>query len=680
MREVELKQAGKVVSAGSAREVEGWVVAIGRQIYRVVAGKVEDAYYEYPHESDITALYQIDSNTCLIGDSEGRISRLEGLQRLEQVHKMRIGVTVLQGWAGVIVAGTRTGGVVVGGEEEIPLQGTSEGAVLQVSFSPSGRLFALLTSTATLSVYRLGSWQLLHSSSIWTSSLPAPPLTVGWNKTGEVLALPGDVRLNFLRPEEQTAEATEFTASSHIVAVAYTHSDELLYLLTLAQSLLLYSQLSHTVVGAYLLPSLPVTITVLPDCLYCSSLSGLYWVTRGDFKLAVAHRLLEAGQIDPFQTAMGALPQDALPVSNSTLLYQSLLGSITRSEQHSTLSSQHLSFFSISVTFSKPDFHRNLHFPDMDNISLAHMSESGAIFGSKRKGELGDDDFVEEDKQNRKALVQFKSLKQGADWVVKLSGREDVEKLCVGGSWCAVFTSQLLLRVFACRGGAQLYVFSFSCPILTLFTHTETLAVLYQADLPSLGLQRLAFSTYLIRPAASPSVVHSLKAVLAPIPPQETVIWTDFSSEGVLSCTDSRGDVRMYREKLQTWERVGRLKGWRVVGISKSEIYGFQPLGKYLTRKTIEMETVAPGMTGEELEKLLFFSSKRSINDPFLREFDCAIKENSSSALRSLLLSLASPSDVKKAFNLLRSLSPSLYSVLAPLRQSLVPTKLTKEA
>ena len=680
MREVELKQAGKVVPAGSAREVEGsWVVAVGRQIYRVKAGEVEAAIYDYPQESDITALHQIDSSTCLLGDSAGQISRLKGFHTLEKVHKVPSGVTALQGWAGVVVAGMRTGGVVVGGDEEIALQGVGQGAVLQVSFSPSGRLFSLLTSTATLSVYRLGNWQLLHSSAIWTSVLPAPQLTVGWNRTGEVLALPGDVRLNFLRPEEEAAEATEFEAPSHIVAVAYTHADELLYLLTLAHSLLLYSQLSRTVVGAYSLPSLPATITALPDCLYCSCPSGLYYVTRGDFKLAAARKLLEAGQIDPFQTAIGALPQDALPTANPTLLFQSLLGSITRSEQHSTLSSQQLSFFSISVTFSKPDFHKNLHFPDLDNISLAHMSESGAIFGSKLKGELGEDDFVEEDKQNRKALVQFKSLTECEDWVVKLSGREDVEKLCVGGTWCAVFTSQMILRVFACRGGVQLYTFSFACSIVALSTHNETLAVLYQASLPSLGLQRLAFNTYTIHPSTS----QGLKAVLAPIPPQETLVWAGFSAEGVLSCADSKGYVRMYEKERQMWERVGKLEGWRVVGIRKREIYGFKDQEKYLSRVKVESETIKVALTGEKLEELLRLPPNRTINDQFLREFHCAIQANSHSDVKSLIQSLAAPLDVKKAFKILRSLSPDLFTALSPPRQALVserPAKLTKEA
>lgn len=689
MREVELGQAGKLVPAVTSGKIEeegGWIVAAGKQIYRVKAGQTEAACYEYPFESEITALHQIDSDTCLIADSEGLISRLNiASQTLEKVHKGRKGVTAMQGWAGVVVVGTRNGGMVVGGEEEIALQGVGAGEVLQVTFSPSGRLFTLITSTATLSVYRLGSWELLHSSSIWTSpSLPAPQLTVGWNTSGEVLALPGDVRLNFLRPEEETAEATEFQAASPIVAVAYTRSDEHIYLMTLTHSLLLYSQLSRTVVAAYMLPSLPPTFSVVQDGVYCSWEYGrLCWVNRSDFKLATARRLLQGDDIDPFHTAIGVLPQDTLPSSTPTLLFQSILGSITRSEQHYVVSSQQMSAFFVDVTFSKRDFHQNLHFEDISSILMAHMSESGAVFGSKLIGELGEDDFVEEDKKNRKAMIQFKSFKGGEDWVVKLSGREDVEKLSVGASWCAVLTSKLFLRVFTCRGGAQLYTFSFSCPILALYTHNDTLAVLYQADLPTLGLQRLAFSTYDIRPAASSSVSSRLKGVLAPIPPQETITWAGFSSEGDLCCVDSKGDVRMYSAEYLAWERVGRLEEWKVVGISKSEVYGFDKQGKYLRRQRLQIETGKEAITGETLAKLLLIPGKGTLNDQFLQEFTSAIESNSESSIHSLLLSLSSHSDISKAFKGLRALSPALYTALAPLRQTLLseqPAKLTKEA
>lgn len=266
--------------------------------------------------------------------------------------------------------------------------------------------------------------------------------------------------------------------------------------------------------------------------------------------------------------------------------------------------------------------------------------------------------------------------------MVKLSGREDVEKLCVGSTWCAILTSKLFLRIFTCRGGAQLFTFSFSYPILALYTHNDRLAVLYQADLPTLGMQRLAFSTYDIRPAALNSVTAVLKGVLAPIPPQKTITWAGFSSEGDLCCVDSKGDVRMYSSQWLAWERVGKLEDWRVVGISKSEIYGFDKQGKYLRREKLRIETGKEAITGETLTNLLFPPIKATLNDHFLQEFSSAIESKSESSLQSLLISLSSRTDVQKAFKCLRALSPGLYTALAPLRLTLLselPAKMTKE-
>lgn len=679
MKELIGKQlAGKVVFGGGQKTEEGkWVVAVGRRIHEVRTGKVEGNSWEY-EGGEITAVSNVDGEVCMVGDTEGQVHKVHlETKSLERIYTAKAAITALQTWAGVLVISTHNTATVLGDSEEIPLKSFGTGTITSITFSPSGRLFAVVSDEGALGVYRLGTWELIHSSVIWTGSTgKVPRLTVGWNKGGDGLALPGDVRINFLAPESEQVTSSTFQSPDPIVSLAYTHSDLHLYLLTFRPCFLLFSTLNQSILCAYEPSSTPSLFLLLGQGIYYSGDMGpVECIQRDDFHASISRKTLENS--DLFAVSMGSSLQSALPVLNSTSLHHSLLGKITRTEHRSTVSTQEIAYFAINVTFNKPDFHRNLHFPDGDEISMAHMSQSGALFGSKLRGELGEDDFVEEDKHNKKALLQFKGF-GGGDWEMKLTGREDLEGLCVGRTWCVVCTNKLVLRVFMVRGGVQVYVVSFPSPIVSMYSHNDTLCLLYSADLPALHTHRLAFSTYDISPA-NLGIQARLRCALAPIPPKLSLSWAGFSSEGILSTVDSQGDVRMYSEAWKAWERVGRLEGWEVVGITDMEIYGFEPGGKYLGRRKLQAERGNTPVTGPELQKLMEIQVK--IDDQFLLSFHEAVRSKSLSSLTSLIQSLSSDSEKSKAVRLLRSLSPDLYSSFQGLKRpvdSLPSSKQTK--
>jgi WD40 repeat protein len=293
------------------------------------------------------------------------------------------------------------------------------------------------------------------------------------------------------------------------------------------------------------------------------------------------------------EQAIGTAPQEPvmfdLAEEQQTIIFWSLLGRIILKESPNITDA---SGSKVSVEFSDSSFCMNLFFSNIFHLSIASMSESGALFGSKSEEEDAEDNdsFIEDNASLIRPRILFKSLKSEDQWVMNLKYGENPELLAVGSDWCCVFTSKHNLRFFTNNGGIQTYIISLPSPAISLNSFNDELAISYHNGIPVQGTQNLHIEIWQARGmfVTFENEEFIKEEYRVAVSPGETIQWIGYSEEGIICTVDTAGIAKMLWRRVGHWTPVCYdIKFERIVGIRDSMIYGVLDNFNVLKTKTL---------------------------------------------------------------------------------------------
>ena len=251
-----------------------------------------------------------------------------------------------------------------------------------------------------------------------------------------------------------------------------------------------------------------------------------------------------AAVVDPsggyFDKYIGITPQEPLqlPASNgqSRILYWNKTGRIIAKDSYVSQQDEIVQISTLEIDFADRSFHRNLFFNNEVGYIMAAMSPQGAIFASKGaedQEDSEDEDFVV-GKSEQKPQVLFKNFHAqiglADEWSLTLS--ENPEAVAVGDDWCVVFTSALNLRFFTNIGGIQLFVCTWTGPIVSLASSNQFLSIISHSAAPVLQSQKLSceiWDVHALNKATGQDEFRHLSFDIS-LSPEEHLVWSGFSA------------------------------------------------------------------------------------------------------------------------------------------------------
>jgi chromosome transmission fidelity protein 4 len=227
--------------------------------------------------------------------------------------------------------------------------------------------------------------------------------------------------------------------------------------------------------------------------------------------------------VDRQLPAQCAFQPGATPLGKKRrFLCYTLLGSIT-----SLAEGAH---WSVEVKFADRAL-RPVRFTEHDNMTMAAMSEQGAVFACRAEG----------DAQSASTIMYraFDSWSSAdADWRLMLDADEQVEAVAVGDQWVAAATDRRYVRLMS-AGGVQRMLFSLPGDVVTMAGDGDALAIVYHVAAPDGGgSQRLALQRY------SVSARETTWRGALPLSPRSVLTWLGFAESGTIVCGDSKGVAR----------------------------------------------------------------------------------------------------------------------------------------
>ncbi|KAK9837086.1 hypothetical protein WJX81_001820 [Elliptochloris bilobata] len=184
----------------------------------------------------------------------------------------------------------------------------------------------------------------------------------------------------------------------------------------------------------------------------------------------------------------------------------------------------------VEVAFHDAASHKRVPlFSDFRDFCMASLGPKGALYASAAA--VGTPSML--------MYRPFQSWAAGGEWCFTLPAAVSAVCVAAGGSFCAVTTSDRLLRVFA-LSGVQMSVISLPGAPVALAVQGNVLAAVWHAGLPAGdGSQALEYTLYEFAPltqAASGRVPLGTGAALA---------WLGFGEAGELAAYDTAAVLRM---------------------------------------------------------------------------------------------------------------------------------------
>lgn len=199
---------------------------------------------------------------------------------------------------------------------------------------------------------------------------------------------------------------------------------------------------------------------------------------------------------------------------------------------------------SINIEFHDSTVHHSIHIPNVQNYSLADLSQDAAVFATN-----GDDiDVVS--KLFCMVLSTFDSTKE---WQIEIAKDELIEALTLGNDFIAIATNRRFIRVFTI-GGIQTQLFSIPGPVLCLASHENQLMIIYHNGSGIPDEQNL--SMLLLKIDHKVSYVKQTTPNPFPIAlsPKSKVYWAGFTDEGTPCVVDSDSVIRILKDFIgNTW-------------------------------------------------------------------------------------------------------------------------------
>lgn len=271
-------------------------------------------------------------------------------------------------------------------------------------------------------------------------------------------------------------------------------------------------------------------------------------------------------------------------LNSSRYLCWNLIGQI--------VSRQETAFKAIDITFADISNKKKITYIDTNDLCYAVLNNCGAFLANKLEEE-NEDEYEKEDSR-KNAVIVFKSIHNNSysmlkDWTLALPTKENPLSLAVGVDWCAVYTSMMYLRLFSLHGNEKIVL---SIPhIVTMAGFENYLACVYHSSAPLFGSQSLRFKIL-----NSDDFFNEIYDGILPLSPNATLIWFNFSEDGILLTYDSskilRGFIlgvcnnwlplldveRLYETTYNSLS--GGLNYW-IIGMREEEVYGVE-LKNYL--------------------------------------------------------------------------------------------------
>lgn len=548
----------------------GTVLAtVTNSLFTLAGDKVEMANWA----CDLEALAGA-GKTVYVGDVDGTVWEWAENTKKE-LFRQEFAVQDLDAVGGVIATATedphpllyRTGKVE-------KLEPPHKGPVMSVSLSKGAVYLASIGYDGRMGIYDLQSGSRITRFQICKRQHDdcEEKLKAGWSPDGTTLLVPGQAILRTVRsPDWQLLDST-LAATAPIIALKWVDMDTaagyskdgMVFVWDVVHFRKVAEMQTEKHISDLLVTEKDIVYASYEGIVYFwknSQQSGLKANGAQEEALKAEEKDEESEKseeedsepINYFDSCIGVLPQKALPAfeedEEDKVLHRSLLGTIVAKQQEA------VPIIEIQLELEKNS--RLLTFRDSHEFSLANMSESGALLAGKGH------------------FLLFKSFAKDTVWLQELEAEETIESVVVAETWCASYSSDLMLRVFSVHGGVQLCALSVASPVLTMASYEDLLGSVHLQGLPRLGVQSLSMeirSLGSLANEASAAFAH----VELPISPEEELVWFGFSTSGVPCTADSAGITRIYWQSAGLWVPILNAPDFKVIGVSDGDVYGIE--------------------------------------------------------------------------------------------------------
>ena len=297
---------------------------------------------------------------------------------------------------------------------------------------------------------------------------------------------------------------------------------------------------------------------------------------------------------------------------------------------------------SIDVIFSDNSNKKKINFIDANEYSLASMNEIGMILANKVEEENLDEYEAENKRKN--AQMEFKSIRISTinflnDWTYTFPEEENPVLLCMGSDWCCAYTSMGYLRIFSIFGKSEKITLSVENTVLAVTGYENYLAYAYTSSVPFSNAVMLKFKILDKNKNFSTIYENSL-----PISPESSLIFFQYSKEGILISYDSYNILRGFFFEVQNnWiplldlgeKYSGKNMNFWVVGVEDREVFGIE----------IKGDKIEPNIENYPVQKTWNLIGDKNDSDYFFKKFlfiafdeRTFIKYNQIKNIRSVIL------------------------------------------